>query len=169
MATWQSRLEKLVRLSDSLPEPLNDIFSASRPLDSTWPNELPSCPALQKLYQICDGGRFGGGLDVYEFLPRARLLPETERLGGELRDHYEGGESLSDRMLVLAFDDVGGLCWDAVRDKLYQFDLGGCSVSEPFPDLSFEAFLERLFSPDQAEGELAAYWAEALRWLDDHN
>jgi hypothetical protein len=72
---------------------------------------------------------------------------------------------LGNRALVLEFDDAGGLAWDPDADRVYHFEMDD-GAAAPLPDTSLEAFFERLFDPARAEGELAAEWATALRWLD---
>ncbi len=159
---WQARLEKLVRLGRQMPPPLN-FFTAARPLSSPWPAGLPSCPTLKEFYRLCNGGWFGGGLALYQFLPRGKLAGEVRHWRGKL---WVGDTTLDDSFLVLALDDIGGLFWEASTDRLHHFDLE--RGTELLPDASTADFFERLFDPERAEGQAAAEWAQALRWLDAH-
>lgn len=158
MAKWQSRLEKLVRISGQLPEPLIDIFSASKPLKSPWPAELPSNPTLQEFYRICNGGRFGG--NVYDWLPRKDIAGDTASLKEWLKD-IGGGSEAPEEFLVLAHDDYGDLVWDILGDQTSAY----CSNGDCWEHYgqSLDQFFENLFSAECAQGELAKEWADVLR------
>ena len=114
MATWQARLEKLVRLGDRLPGDLGEVFSAARPEKSPWPSGLPSCPALEEFYRLCDGGSFSDGQWLYDFLPRHHLAAEAISLAESLGPGGED-EIVPERYLVLAQTDWGDLVWVSVR------------------------------------------------------
>lgn len=165
MSTWQLRLTKLVRWGKELPDPLGQMFTASRPLASPWPAAIPTAPALQEFYRLCNGGWFAGGLNLYQFLLRGKLAGEARRWRGRLWDVTADDRPLGNRALVLEFDDIGGLAWDPDADRLYHFQMDD-GAAEPLPDASLEEFFRRLFDPARAEGELAAEWSTALRWLD---
>ena len=158
MSRWQSRLQELVRISGELPEPLNSIFSASKPLKSPWPAQLPSNPTLQEFYRICNGGRLGG--NVYDWLPRKKLAGETASLKEWLGD-VGGGSEAPQQFLVLAQDDYGDLVWDVGEDRISSY----CSNGDCWWhfEQSLEQFLESLFDPECAQGRLAKEWEEALR------
>jgi hypothetical protein len=158
MADWRSRLAALVRFGKELPEPMN-CFRARPPTRRGWPKSLPACPALVEFYALCDGGKFFW----YDFLPLRRVKTEAAAFRGW--PDRPGDPSAHVRHLLLGYDqDSFALIWDSAMDELVLFKSDAQSA---YPrGVSFAAFVEELFAPNLAAGELENLWEAALRRLD---
>jgi hypothetical protein len=158
MNNWQSRLEKLVRFGDRLPEPF-DIFNARPSSGKPWPKGLPSSPVLADFYVRSDGGQLAG----YDWLRLSKLKSET----ASLRDWLEGvggGDEAPANYLVLAHDDYGALVWDADQDVVLAYCSNGDCWEETGKSLA--SFLDDLFAAGRTAGEAAELWASALQWIE---
>jgi hypothetical protein len=108
MATWQTKLRKLVEIFDQLPPKISDAFLVDPTAGKQWPQQLPCCPALLEFYAICDGGVFSyytlHGMDDIQMF-----------------DEDEAG-----RYLAIG-DTIFGhtLVWDSREDKVGYYDLDG--------------------------------------------
>lgn len=172
MRDWQIELEKMVRFSGRLPELIREGFEANPPSGGSWPDGLPTCPALRDFYRLCDGGNIGGYFPV----PLAEIADETERLNEWIEDR--GGEDeLTPGGWVIIGRNEADLCilWDAAKDRLFLYDSDG-GGTEPAGG-PVEKFLERLFNPPAPKTELPAdetiefgegqdLWFVTLRELD---
>jgi hypothetical protein len=165
VADWRSRLEGLVRRGRDIPPPGN-TFAAAKPLASPWPKAVPTNDALSAFYARCNGGALPSPTGLFNVLPRGQLAAASRQWRGRLWD-AESEAPLGDRVVVLGFDDVGGLAWDPDADRVYLFHTEG-GAAELTLDASLEAFLARVFDPDGASGPAGAEWAAALCWVDAH-
>ena len=159
MADWRSRLAALVRFGKDLPEPMNLSFHARPPTRRGWPNHLPACPALVEFYALCDGGQFC----FYDFLPLRRVKAEAAAFRGW--PDRPGDQSAGVRHLLLGYDqDSFSLIWDSAKDELVQYK---SDAQSDYPrGVPFAAFVEKLFVPELAPGELPDLWVATLRHLD---
>ena len=169
MEKWQSRLTKLVRYGDRLPEPLCDCFNARPPSEHPWPNGIPSSSALVAFYSLCDGGQMRN----YEFRALGELRPGkrgVEDWPGDV--DWEGEKGLSPgRWLVLGSLDHGPpFIWDEGKD-----DIAWTDYDAPYDELEFlgktlDQFLADLFCPppdaEDADSPESRLWLETLRELD---
>jgi hypothetical protein len=111
VATWQSQLQKLVRVAGQLPGALNEEFSVEPPSGQKWPAGLPSCPALQEFYALCDGGTFSH----YSLHPLA-----------DLQQFQEDDEAERGRYVGIGNTQFGqSLIWDSDEDRVGYYDLDG--------------------------------------------
>ena len=158
MADWRSRLAALVRVGKDLPEPMN-WFRARPPTRRGWPKSLPACPALAEFYTLCDGGTFFW----YDFFPLRRVKAEAAAFRGWPDRPGDPSEQL--RHLLLGYDpDSFALIWDSAKDELVLFK---ADAQDTYPGgVTFAAFVEELFGPKLAPGELENLWEATLRYLD---
>src|SRR5262249_38733926 len=161
VARWQSTVQKLVRVGQQLPEPLNEAFTARPPSAGRWPKGRPSCPALQEFYSLCDGGTFGR----YTFGRRR-----------DLQDLHEGaGDAEAGRYLAFGDTEFGHqLVWDSAQDRVGYYDSDGADglvlsgeTGAELMGLPMDEFLSGLFSPPRREwGEVEKMWRLALAALE---
>jgi hypothetical protein len=161
MSTWQARLRTLVRIVDQLPEPLNEAFSAQPPAGRPWPHRLPTCPALQDFYTLCDGGTFS----------HFSLHPLRDVQEFEEDDTVEPG-----RYVVIGDTEFGhSLVWDSTDDRVGYYDSDGADgfvISEEtgaeLMGRTAADFLAGLFSPPRRTrgDEVQKMWAQVLEELD---
>ena len=161
MATWQSQIQKLVRVAEQLPEPLNEAFSARPSSGGSWPPSLPPCPALQEFYALCDGGTFSH----YSLHPLA-----------ELHEFQEDDEAEPGRYLAIGDTEFGySLVWDSVEDRVGYYDFDGADGFVWSEETGAELmgrrmvdFLAGLFSPPRRTrgDEVQQMWAKVLAELD---
>jgi hypothetical protein len=164
MATWQSQLQKLVRVGEQLPEPLNLAFSAERPSGRGWPSRLPSCPALQEFYALCNGGTFN-----HYSLGRLADLQHLRGHGGQ--DGIEPG-----RYVIIGDTEFGHpLVWDSIEDRVGYYDPDGADglvLSEETGaegmGRSMADFLAGLFAPPRRTrgDQVQQLWGQALAELE---
>jgi hypothetical protein len=163
MAAWQSQLQRLVRVAERLPEPLNEAFSARPPSGGNWPPSLPSCPALQEFYALCDGGTFS-----HYSLHRLAELQDFREDRGD--DEIEPG-----RYVVIGDTEFGHpLIWDSTQDRVGYYDVDGADgfvmSEETGAELMGRAmsdFLAGLFSPPRRTrgDQVQQMWGQALAEL----
>jgi hypothetical protein len=160
MGTWQSQLQKLVRISEQLPEPLNEAFLVEPPSGGHWPAHLPACPALQEFYGICDGGTFSH----YTLASQADL------------EFFSDDDVETGRYIVIGDTEFGhSLVWDSAQDKVGYYDLDGADgfvmSEETGAELmgrTMSDFLTGLFSPPRrTRGDpMQQMWAKTLAELE---
>jgi hypothetical protein len=139
MATWQTKLKKLVELFDQLPPTLSDAFLIEPSAGKQWPQRLPSCPALLEFYTICDGGVFG----YYTLHGLADL------------QMFEEAEAEAGRYLAIGDTTFGHtLVWDSREDKVGYYDLDGADgfvfsseTGAKEMGLTMDGFLQEVFTP----------------------
>ena len=110
MATWQTKLRKLVEIFDQLPPKISDAFLVEPTAGKQWPQQLPFCPALLEFYAICDGGVFSyytlHGLDDLQM--------------------FDEDEAEAGRYLAIGDTTFGHtLVWDSREDKVGYYDFDG--------------------------------------------
>jgi hypothetical protein len=164
MATWQFQLQKLVRICEQLDDPLNEAFSAEPPSGKPWPSHLPSCPALQEFYGICNGGAFSH----YSLASQAELEFFSEFVNED--------EAEPNRYIVIGDTEFGhSLVWDSTQDQVGYYDLDGADgfvMSEEIgADLmgrTMSDFLTGLFSPPRRTrgDKVQQMWTKTLAELD---
>ena len=161
VATWQSQLQKLVRVAEQLPEALNEEFSVQQPSGQKWPAGLPSCPALQEFYALCDGGTFSH----YSLHPLADLQQFREDDEAEPGRYVEIGDTRFGHSLV----------WDSDEDRVGYYDFDGADGFVMSEETGAELmgrtmadFLTGLFSPPRrTRGDpVQQMWAKVLAELD---
>ncbi|SRR5260370_23015110 len=76
-----------------------------------------------------------------------------------------GDQTAGVRHLLLGYDqDSFALIWDSANDALVQYK---SDAQMAYPSgVPFAAFVEKLFAPELAPGELPDLWVVALRHLD---
>jgi hypothetical protein len=161
MATWQSQIQKLVRVAELLPEPLNEAFLVQPSSGGSLPAGLPSCPALQEFYALCDGGTFSH----YSLHPVA-----------EVQEFSEDDEAEPGRYVVIGDTEFGhSLVWDSDEDRVGYYDFDGADGFVMSEETGAELmgrtmadFLAGLFAPPRSTrgDQVQQMWAKVLTELD---
>jgi hypothetical protein len=159
--TWQSRLQKLVRVIEELPEPLNDYFLVEPPSGKSWPKELPPCPALKEFYTLCDGGTFSH-----------YSLHSLD----EVHEFDEGDDVGPEGYVTIGDTEFGhSLVWDSAKDQVGYYDFDGADGFVMSEETGAELmgrtmadFLAGLFSPPRrTKGDkVQQMWSQVLIELD---
>ena len=160
MATWQTKLKKLVQIFDQLPPKISDAFLLEPSAGKTWPKRLPACPALLEFYAICDGGVFG--YYTLHGLDDIKMFDEDEAEAGR----------------YLAFGDTAfghTLVWDSREDKVGYYDLDGADgfvfsseTGAKEMGLTMDGFLSGVFTPPTRPNQrdpMETMWIQILERL----
>lgn len=157
MATWQTKLRKLVEVFDQLPSEISDSFLIEPTARKKWPPQLPCCPALLEFYSICDGGVFSyytlHGLDDLQM--------------------FDEGEAEAGRYLAIGDTTFGHtLVWDSREDMVGYYDFDGADgfvfsseTGAKEMGLTMDGFLSEVFTPPSQVNQrdfLGKSWIQVL-------
>jgi hypothetical protein len=160
MPTWQAQLRKLVEIFEELPEPLTEAFLVEPPSGKAWRKGIPSCPALQEFYSLCDGGTFS-----YYTLSALGDLQKFDE------EEVEGN-----RYLAIGDTQFGHtLVWDSREDRVGYYDFDGADglvmsaeTGAALMGLPMEGFLRGLFTPPtrpNKRDDVEKAWIQVLERL----